>query len=145
MTVLPDSDDPERFVAGRRFVTHLGLELIIRSVKPYRDKGLLIRFEAVSSRKAAESLRGHLLTVDREEQRDLGTGEFWPEQLEGLAAVTPAGELLGTVERVEFGPGQDRLVVATPDGEEVLVPFVSEVVGDPEDGKIVIDAPEGLF
>ncbi len=145
MTVLPDSDDSERFVAGRRFVTHLGRELIIRSVKPYRDKGLLIRFEGVSSRKAVESLRGHLLTVDREERRDLATGEFWPEQLEGLAAVTPAGELLGTVERVEFGPGQDRLVVTTPDGKEVLVPFVSEVVGDPEDGTIVIDAPEGLF
>ncbi len=143
--MLPDSDDPERFVVGGRFVTRLERELIISSVKPYRDKGLLIRFEGVSSREAAESLRGQLLTVDREERRDLGAGEFWPEQLEGLAAVTPAGELLGTVERVEFGPGQDRLVVATPDGEEVLVPFVSEVVGDPEDGRIVIDAPEGLF
>jgi hypothetical protein len=36
-------------------------------------------------------------------------------------------------------------VVATPTGEEVQVPFVEEIVGDPEGGRIVIDAPQGLF
>ena len=41
---------------------------------------------------------------------------------------------------IVYGP-QDRLVVETPDGARVEVPFMNDLVGDPEDGKIVIDAP----
>jgi 16S rRNA processing protein RimM len=63
----------------------------------------------------------------------------------GLEAVTPAGVVLGRVAEVITGGFQDRLVVITAPGDEVLVPFVEEIVGDPQAGRIVIDAPEGLF
>ena len=145
VTVLPETDDPERFAPGSTFVTDQDRELIIRSVKPYRDRGLLVVFHGIRGREAAETLRGSVLTIDAGERRSLGDDEFWPDDLAGLDAVDPEGTALGTVDRVEFGPGQDRLVVITPDGAEVLVPFVAEIVGDPDDGRIVIDAPEGLF
>ncbi len=143
--MLPDSDDPDRFVLGATFVTDRGRELVVRSVRAYRDRGLIIGFIGVETRPDAEALRGSVLTIDAEARRSLTAGEFWPEELEGLDAVALGGERLGRVERVEFGPGQDRLVIATPEGAEVLVPFVSAIVGDPRDGRIVIDAPEGLF
>jgi len=46
---------------------------------------------------------------------------------------------------VVVGTLQDRLVVSTPSGAEVEVPFVEEIVADPAEGRIVIDPPEGLF
>lgn len=145
ITVLPDTDDLDRFAVGSSFVTDTGRTLVIASVKPYRDKGLLLHFEGVRSRIEAENLRGILLTVDADTRRDLEEDEFWPDDLTGLDAVAPDGSVLGIVDRIEFGPGQDRLVVKTPLGVEVEVPFVSAIVGDPANGQIVIDAPEGLF
>ncbi|MCH7585391.1 MAG: 16S rRNA processing protein RimM [Acidobacteria bacterium] len=145
ITVLPDTDDLDRFAVGSSFVTDTGRTLVIASVKPYRDKGLLLHFEGVRSRIEAENLRGILLTVDADTRRDLEEDEFWPDDLTGLDAVAPDGSVLGVVDRIEFGPGQDRLVVKTPLGVEVEVPFVSAIVGDPANGQIVIDAPEGLF
>jgi len=53
--------------------------------------------------------------------------------------------VLGQVTRVVVGMLQDRLVVTTPSGTEVEVPFVEEIVADPVGGRIVIDPPEGLF
>ncbi len=145
ITLLPDTDDLVRFGVGSSFVTDTGRTLVVVSVKPYRDKGLLLRFEGVRSRIEAENLRGLLLTVDSATRRDLDDDEFWPDDLTGLEAVAPDGSVLGVVDRIEFGPGQDRLVVATPEGTEVLVPFVSAIVGDPTGGRIIIDAPDGLF
>ena len=111
---------------------------------PYRDRGLVVGFEGIATRPDAEALRGVSLTIERAERRDLEPGEFWPDDLIGLTAVDPSGGTLGTVADVEIA-GQDRLVVTTPDGRAVLVPFVSDLVADPEEGRIVIDAPPGLF
>lgn len=144
--MLPFSDDPGRFAIGVTLITDDGRELVVAASAPYRDRGLLVRFEGVSSRAEAESLRGSTLTVEASERRNLDLGEFWEEDLIGLIAVTPAGGALGTVTRLEYGPGQDRLVVTTHDGTEVLIPFVAAIVADPtDDGTIAIDAPEGLF
>ena len=117
----------------------------MRSARPYRDRGLIVGFAGITDRNAAEALRGLVLTRDAAERRSLDEGEFWSSSLVGLEAVTPAGVVLGRVAEVVAGGFQDRLVVVTPSGEEVQVPFVDEIVGDPEDGRIVIDAPEGLF
>ena len=67
------------------------------------------------------------------------------KDLIGLDARSPGGSLLGKVTSVEFGSAQNRLVVTTPDGVEVQVPFVDELVGDPEDGSLEIRDPGGLF
>lgn len=145
-TVLPSTDAPERFAVGATFVGDDGRALVIASSAPYRDRGLLVRFDGVTTREQAERLRGVLLTIDPAERRALDDGEFWDEDLVGLIAVTPDGDRLGTVSALDHGPGQDRLVITTGDGVEVLVPFVAALVGEPQDdGTIVIDPPEGLF
>lgn len=145
-TVLPTTDDPGRFAVGAVLSTDDGRELVVAASAPYRDRGLIVHFEGVSDRRGAEDLRGLVLTIDPAERRDLDAGEFWEEDLVGLVAVGPDGSVLGTVTRLEYGPGQDRLVVTTANDVEVLVPFVSDIVGDPAgDGTIPIDAPDGLF
>ena len=144
VTVLLESDDPGDFDSGA--ILRAGeRDLEVRSARPYRDRGLIVAFAGVTDRNAAEALRGVVLSGDAADRRSLGEGEFWSSDLVGLEAVTPDGVVLGRVAEVLVGGFQDRLVVTTPSGEEVLVPFVDEIVGDPEDGSIVIDAPEGLF
>ncbi len=145
VTFVPDGLARDAFGVGRRFITEDGLEVSVTSSKPYRDRGLLLGFESVTTREAAERLRGSLLTIDPADRRPLDDAEFWAEDLIGLEVVDPSGAALGSVVDVELGPGQDRLVVDTGEGEPVLVPFVDDLVSDPVDGTIVVDAPEGLF
>jgi 16S rRNA processing protein RimM len=144
VTVLPEGADPEDF--GRGSVLHAGERPVeVRASRPYRDRGLIVAFAGITDRNAAETLRGLVLTREGAGRRSLDEGEFRSSSLVGLEAVTPAGEVLGRVAEVITGGFQDRLVVATHSGEEVQVPFVEEIVGDPEGGRIVIDAPQGLF
>lgn len=144
VTVLPESDDPGDFRPGSALRAG-DRDLEVRSCRPYRDRGLVVGFGGISDRNAAEELRGLVVTRDAAERRSLDEGEFWSSSLVGLEAVTPAGVVLGRVAEVITGGFQDRLVVITAPGDEVLVPFVEEIVGDPQAGRIVIDAPEGLF
>ena len=144
VTVVPESDDPGDFRRGT--VLRVGeQDLEVRSARPYRNRGLIVGFGSITDRNAAEALRGLVVTRDGAGRRPLDEGEFWSSSLVGLEAVTPAGAPLGRVTEVIAGAFQDRLVVTTPSGEEVQVPFVAEIVGDPADGRIVNDAPEGLF
>jgi 16S rRNA processing protein RimM len=115
-------------------------------VRDHND-GLLIHFDGVDDRSAAEALQGVTFTISPEERRRLGEDEYWPEDLEGLTAITTEGIHLGNVAGVILGEAQDRLVVRTSDGREVEVPFVAEIVGEihPSLGHVVIDPPEGLF
>ncbi|MFH1329947.1 MAG: ribosome maturation factor RimM [Actinomycetota bacterium] len=144
VTVLLEGDHPGDFESGS--ILRAGeRELEVCSSRPLRDRGLIVGFAGVTDRNAAEALRGVVLTGDAADRRSLEEGEFWSSDLVGLEAVTPAGAVLGRVAEVVTGGFQDRLVVTTPSGDAVQVPFVAEIVGDPEDGRILIDPPEGLF
>jgi len=144
VTVLPSGDDPGDFARGRSLRAG-DRELEVLSARPYRDRGLLVAFVGVTDRNAAEELRGAVLTREAGRRRSLVEGEFWSSSLIDLQAVTPDGTVLGRVSGVLVGEFQDRLVVTTPSGAEVQVPFVEGMVGDPAEGRIVIDSPEGLF
>ena len=118
------------------------------------------RFEEVGDRTAAEALRGaHLLvdtsTADRDGADSAEDDAWYAHELIGLRAVRvvpealPDGEPqhLGEVVDLEPGVAQDRLVVRTPDGERIAVPFVEALVPeiDPDAGTITLAPPGGLF
>ena len=64
------------------------------------------RLAGVSSREAAEALRGQLLEVERAELPPLEEGEYYHADLIGLAVLDGEGTSLGTVVAVEnFGAG----------------------------------------
>ena len=144
VTVLPAGGDPGDFARGA-FLQAGERELRVRSARPYRDRGLIVGFSGIDSRAAAEALRGAILTRPTEDRRPLDQGEFWTSDLVGVEAVRRDGRPLGRVVEVITGGHQDRLVVLTPSGDEVHVPFVEEFVGDPAGGRIVTEPPEGLF
>lgn len=142
------SDDPERFVPGASFLTDEDppRRVEVEAVRTHRE-GLLLALRGITDRTAAEGLRGVTFTISASERRQLDDDEYWPDDLIGLQAVDAAGGRLGRVSNVVTGVAQDRLVVTTPDGRDVEVPFVAAIVTavDVTDGVARLDPPLGLF
>jgi len=103
-----------------------------------------VRFAKVTDRSGAEALRGTELSIETEEWES-DDEEWYDHEIVGLPARTPAGDDLGVVSDVEHGAAQDLLVVRTPDGREVRVPFVTALVPGVSREGVTIDAPDGLF
>ncbi|MDT4989241.1 MAG: rRNA processing protein RimM [Micromonosporaceae bacterium] len=132
---------------GRRAAPDVPATLTIATVRPHRDK-LLIVFEGIHDRDAADRLRGVLLCVDSRDVADSDDpDEFNDHQLIGLAAVGADGDPLGEVTGVEHAPASDLLVLRRPDGRSALVPFVRAIVADVDlaAGRVVVTPPDGLF
>ena len=90
--------------------------------------GAIARFAEVTDRTAAEKLRGTALTVPRSALPPLAEGEYYHADVIGLAAVSDAGEALGTVVAIEnFGAG-DVLEIERSDGRRFMVPMREEAV-----------------
>ncbi|MFI1093106.1 ribosome maturation factor RimM [Streptomyces sp. NPDC020917] len=109
---------------------------------------LMLRFEGVSDRTGAEALRNTLLIaeVDPEERPD-DPEEFYDHQLIDLDVVTRDGRTVGRIAEITHLPYQDLLVVTRPEGGEVLIPFVTEIVPeiDLDEQRAVVDPPPGLL
>jgi len=107
--------------------------------------------EQARDRTAAEALRGVRLLVETDDEAPGDTEEteesWYRHELVGLRALSVSGEELGEVTDVEPGVAQDRLVVTTPEGDDVAVPFVEALVPaiDPEAGTVTLAPPGGLF
>ncbi|MFC5831760.1 ribosome maturation factor RimM [Nonomuraea insulae] len=149
VTVEVRTDDPElRFVAGRPIATDPADRgpLVITGLRWHKSV-LLLTFEGVVGRDAAEELRGTMLVIDSAEvEPSDDPDEFHDHQLIGLAVETVSGEPVGEVEDV-LHHGQDLLVVRRKGQDDVLIPFVRALVPevDVEAGKLVVDPPEGLL
>jgi 16S rRNA processing protein RimM len=109
---------------------------------------LLLRFEGVRDRTAAEALRNTLLIADVDpEELPEEEDEYYDHQLMDLDVVTVDGTEVGRITEISHLPSQDLFVVGRPDGSEVYVPFVQEIVVeiDLEEQRAVIDPPPGLI
>ena len=113
---------------------------------------LLLTFDGVVDRTAAEALRNVLLVADVDpDELPEDPEEFYDHQLVGLAVQTVEGVHVGEIDEVLHLPGQDVLAVrrpADPDPRsDLLVPFVAEIVPtvDVAGGRVVIDPPPGLL
>ena len=150
VTVEVRTDAPEvRFAVGA--VLHTDPEergpLTVESTRDQNGR-LVIAFEGVPDRNAAEQLRNTMLLVDAADVPPSDDpDEFHDTQLMGLRADLVDGSALGEVTDVLHLPHGDVLVVRRQEGAEVLVPFVKAIVPDVdvEGGRLVVDPPEGLL
>ncbi|KNB51146.1 ribosome maturation factor RimM [Streptomyces caatingaensis] len=109
---------------------------------------LLLRFTGVADRNAAEALRNTLLIaeVDPDETPE-DPEEFYDHQLVDLDVVTADGTPVGRITEIAHLPSQDLFIVERPDGTEVMIPFVEEIVTgiDLDAQRAVVDPPPGLL
>ncbi len=120
------TDEPERRFAPGSSVVCGGRTLTVASSRHHSGR-LLVSFEQVTDRTAAEALHGSVLEahVDPADLPD-DPEEFYDHQLVGLEARR-GDTVVGTVTAVLHLPDQDTLAVDV-DGREVLIPFVTELV-----------------
>ncbi|MFD7965941.1 ribosome maturation factor RimM [Streptomyces zaomyceticus] len=109
---------------------------------------LLLRFEGVRDRTGAEALRNTLLIAEVDptempEEED----EYYDHQLIDLDVVLADGTEVGRIIEISHLPSQDLFIVECPDGSELMIPFVGEIVTeiDLEEQRAVIDPPPGLI
>jgi len=129
VVVLVFSDNPDRFAPGSSVFVEGGRELTIRDARPNGGR-LLVSFEGIDGRTAAEHLRGVTLVVPRSMLPTLAEGEFWPHQLEGCEVITESGRPLGAIVDVVANAANDLWVAVDGSGTETLIPAIREVVAE---------------
>lgn len=148
VTVQVLTDAPEdRFVPGTAFVVEPASAgpLTVSSARWNKDI-LLLGFEEIGTRNEAETLRGAKLFIETEELDEDDDDGWYEHELVGLEARV-GSQVVGKVAALNTMPVQDLLVVTTPGGEEILIPFVEQIVPEVniEEGFVLLTPPDGLF
>lgn len=154
VTINLRTDEPDRrFAPGSVLSVEAppGSATTLRTVtvasNRWHSSVLLVRFEEVPDRNAAEAARGILLhaSVPVDASPD-DPDEFYDHQLVGITAYDLDGTTLGEVTGLVHGGAQDLLAIRTPDGRDTLVPFVKALVPevDVAGRRVVIDDRPGL-
>ena len=148
------TDDPDgRFVPGAEFTLQVpesspwhGKTITVREFR-WMNSHAVVFFEGVDDRNAADELVRAILWIDQDADAESDEDDAWYDhQLVGLDVVRD-GDIVGRLARVEHMPAQDLLIVKTPAGDEVMVPFVAAIVPevDIRGGRVTITPPPGLF
>lgn len=147
------TDEPdERFAVGsvlraRAPRSSVTKEFTIEAAREHSGR-LLVRLAGISTREAADDLRGMFFVIDSSELPQSGDeDEYYDHELEGLSVRLESGEHLGDVREVLHTAAGEILSVATPAGKEILIPFVTEFVPivDVAGGFIEVAPPDGLL
>jgi len=88
--------------------------------------GFLVRFEGIGSREAAAALAGQELHLPRAAMGSLDDAEFYVEDLVGCEAFGSDGQRIGQVTGTFWNGAQDVMTIAGDDGNEHLLPVVSQ-------------------
>ncbi|QGU07718.1 Ribosome maturation factor RimM [Corynebacterium occultum] len=148
VTIEVTTDEPEiRYAVGEVLNGRQGRKehfLTVKAARVHQGR-LLVKFEEVPDRNAADSLRGtqfFATPLEREEEED----GFYDHELTGLKIVHEDAEI-GEVTGVMHGPAGEILEVKLDNGKEVLIPFVHAIVPevDLDSGTCTITPPEGLL
>jgi 16S rRNA processing protein RimM len=136
----------ERFRAGQvLLVGDAARPLVIRDMRFHQGRPV-VTFEGVETMNDAEALAGAELKVPASDAKALPEGTFYHYDLVGCEVRDTAGQLVGSVVKVEGTMEMSRLVVDGA-GEPVLIPLVAPICVriDVAARQIVIDPPEGLI
>ena len=139
---------PDRLVVGTP-VRLAGRDAVISTAREHQGR-LLVLFEGVADRTAAELLRGALVEAGPIDRDDLDV--YLADELVGARVSDVDGRELGVVTALiplPVAAGYDLLEVTRPDGSTWLLPSVDELVEAREDDDglllVVIDPPAGLI
>lgn len=105
-----------------------GASVVVESAR-FATGGAILRIRDVTTRDAADELRGSVLLIEAADAQPAARGEIHFRDLVGLIAVADSGPI-GTVEDILEAGGGELLVVRSADGRERLIPFVREIVRD---------------
>jgi 16S rRNA processing protein RimM len=152
--VEPITDDPDAiFAPGRRLVVGTtdgevapdAQGIHVREARPFK-RGLLVHFDEISDRDAADLVRDRYLLAPADELEPLDDGEVYLHDLLGLRVEHTSGDSLGNITAYYELPQGLVVEVQHPRGV-VLVPWTMDIVKrvDVEAKLVVVEPPAGLF
>jgi 16S rRNA processing protein RimM len=127
VTVQSRSDNPDRWTSGSVMFDDAGTSYRVSAARAHGAR-VLVSFEGIEDRAAADGLRGRELFVPESWLPDLPDGEWWPHQLEGCLVLTESGRELGTLTEVIANPANDLWVAVDASGTETLVPVLKDLL-----------------
>jgi len=135
--------DPRAIAGYGPLWTEDGARSFAVTLGPAVSGGLSARLSGVTTREAAEALKGVRLHAARAALPAPGDDEYYHADLIGLTVTDPGGAVLGRVAAVLNHGAGDILEVRAPGGEAMLLPFTRAVVPtvDLATGRIVADPP----
>jgi len=139
--ILPYSNEPHALLSAKTWFLQPAtqgaksfftdtLQLMLREVRPHGDT-LVAHAEQVTSRDAAQALRGARIFIDRAHFPATQEGEYYWVDLIGLAVINRQGVPLGTVRQLLPAGPQTTLVLEWQENgkpRERMIPFVSAFV-----------------
>ena len=138
----PLTDDPWRFEGLTSVYVLRKGDYVPQEIQVHRiqEDAVYLNFSGVTTREAAEALRGEKLYVARENARPLEENEAFICDLIGCEAVNAAGEKLGVLTDVLQPGGLDVYVFDTPKGR-MMVPALLRAIPevDVEARRVVLD------
>jgi 16S rRNA processing protein RimM len=108
---------------------------------------LILSLEGVTTREAAEDLRGQEASILEHEAAPLAEGEYFLHQLYGLSVVAEDGAEIGKVRDVLETGANEVLVISRPGLSDGLIPMIHDVVQDLDfvGGRVVVRLIPGLL
>lgn len=144
--VLPTTDDISRFERLVGDAVKINSREYEVTAARLQKNIVVLKFDGIDDRNAAEKLIGAVICVPREKALPLGDNEFFIRDLLGLNAVEENGEKIGVIERVFHTGANDVYVVKTLDGGAFMIPAIKDIVKkiDLGSGEIFLRLPEGI-
>lgn len=136
--------EPAAIAAYAPLFTEDGAQSFTLTITRQVPGALAARLSGVTTREAAEALRGTALFADRTRLPGLPDGEFYHNDLIGLAVLDTGGAALGTVRALHNHGAGDILEIALPGRKDTaLIPFTRAAVPtvDLAAGRIIVDPP----
>jgi len=145
--VLPETDFPEiRFAEGSTLYARRGDSVVVLEVERSRVHAgrPLVAFRGLETIEDIEALGRGELKIPEAALAPLPDGEYYWYQYVGAPVQTDAGDVVGTVVRVEPTGGSGMLVVQRG-SEEVQIPLTPAMCPVLRPDLIVVRPPEGLL
>ncbi len=119
----------------------------LRRAAVHKGAVMIVTLAGVDTREGAEALRGQEVYMRQSDAAPLDEDEYFLHDLPGLNVQTTAGTVVGVVKEVIETGANEVLVVTRPEGGEVLIPMVKDIVKqlDLAGGLVMIDPIPGLL
>lgn len=140
--VYPTTDDLERFRSLKHVFLDTGkdyTELEVEGVKFFKKQAIL-KFKGFDNINEIEKYKGRDLLVTRENAVKLEEGEYFIFDLIGSKVITEDGNDLGELTEIMTTGANDVYIVKTPQGKEILLPYIKECIIDIDSTNKVIKA-----
>lgn len=140
------TDFPERLKTGKTlYLGEAHQPVRIKGVRGH-DREMIIHLEGISTPEGAAPYRNQMLYVKASELPELDEGVYYHHQLLGLSVIDEVGQPLGKLADILETGANDVYVVKTPDGKELLLPALEEIILEVnlERGEMRVRPPEWL-